>query len=189
MSEDWERDGRFVALMRSAQDGDGEAYAQLLTEVAPLLRRHIRRQWPFLSSADAEDLVQDILLSLHLVRATYDPRRPFLPWLTAIARHRMIDGVRRYARRAAHEIAVEQLPETFSLSGTNIRDEVYGDPEELRQAIRCLPAGQRQAVELLKLRELSLKEASAASGMSIGALKVAVHRALKALRLMLRREA
>jgi DNA-directed RNA polymerase specialized sigma24 family protein len=72
------------------------------------------------------------------------------------------------------------------VESTNITAEVYGDPEALKQALRALPAGQREAIEMLKLREMSLKEASAASGMSIGALKVATHRAISALRKLLK---
>jgi RNA polymerase sigma-70 factor (ECF subfamily) len=128
------------------------------------------------------------LLSLHAVRATYDPERPFLPWLLAIARNRMVDSARRYGRRAAHEVQVQNVDVTFSDEATNIAAEVYGDPEALRQAIAGLPRGQREAIEMLKLREMSLKEAAAASGMSIGALKVSVHRAIGSLRKALKKE-
>lgn len=170
------------SLMRAAQDGDSASYLRLLTEIAPVLRRAVRRQAPFLQSSDVEDLVQDILLSLHSVRATYDPARPFLPWLFAITRNRVVDGQRRQMRRAANETLVEEYPETFSDDRTNGLDESYGDPEALRHAIGNLPQGQRHAIEMLKLRELSLKEAAAESGMSVAALKVAVHRGMSNLR-------
>ena len=137
---------------------------------------------------DIEDIVQEVLLSLHAVRATYDPQRPFMPWLVAITRNRLADGARRYARRRAQEVQVEQLPVTFSEEKMNIGVEVYGDPEALKQAIRALPPGQREAVEMLKLREMSLKEAAAASGTSVGALRVSVHRAIAALRKALIKE-
>jgi RNA polymerase sigma factor (sigma-70 family) len=168
--------------MRSAQDGDGSAYAALLQEIAPWLRQMILQQRRFLQPQDIEDLVQDILLSLHSVRATYDPQRPFLPWLAAIARNRLADSARRYARRAAKEVMAENLPVTFADDGANMPPDVYGDPEALRHAIESLPRRQRQAVELVKLRELSLKEAARESGITIGALKVAVHRGIQALR-------
>lgn len=169
-------------LMRAAQDGDGGAYLKLLTEVTPLLRRSIQRHYSFLQLSDVEDILQDILMSLHAVRATYDPARPFLPWLMAIARNRMTDAARRYGRRAANEVSVERYPETFAFEPANSFDGGYRDSQALANAIRRLPSGQRCAVELLKLREMSLKEASAASGMSVAALKVAVHRGMKALR-------
>jgi RNA polymerase sigma-70 factor (ECF subfamily) len=176
------RDRRLADLMRSAQDGDHSAYIQLLEEVTPLLRQTVRRYRHFLQPADVEDLVQDILLSLHAVRATYDPGRPFLPWLRAIARNRMADGARRYVRRSANEVAVEHLPVTFAEDGANVPGDAHGDPEALRQAMRRLPRGQREAIEMLKLREMSLREAAATTGLSIAALKVAVHRGVKALR-------
>lgn len=174
--------------MRSAQDGDSGAYRQLLTEITPLLRRFVRGQRRFLQPCDIEDLVQDILLSLHSVRATYDPNRPFLPWLMAIARNRLTDGARRTLRRAANEISVADYPETFSQDAANKLDDGYGDPEALKQAIGNLPRGQRRAIEMLKLREMSLKEAASASGMSVAALKVAVHRGMGALRKVLNDE-
>ena len=171
--------------MRSAQTGDRQAYAQLLEELIPLLRRAVRRQRGFLKPQDVEDLLQDILLSLHQVRATYDPDRPFLPWLMAIARNRVADGARRYISRSAQEILIDQPPETFSTDDPNTIGEVYGDPEALRLAMKTLPKGQRQAIEMLKLREMSLKEAAVHSGLTIAALKVAVHRGMHALRKLL----
>jgi len=125
---------------------------------------------------------------MHVVRASYDPRRPFTPWLLAITRNRLADHARRYARVGAHEIVVDELDVTFSSDGTNSSNEEYRDPEELRRAIAALPAGQRRAVELLKLQGLSLKEAAAASGTTVGALKVASHRAISALKRMLNKE-
>ena len=109
-----------------------------------------------------------------------------MPWLQAIARNRLADGARRYSRTEAKEIGIEDIAVTFSAEDTNTTAEVYGDPDALRHAIRTLPAGQRDAIEMLKLREMSLKEASAASGMSIGALEAATHRAMNALRKLLK---
>ena len=132
-----------------------------------------------------EDLVQDVLLSLHVARATYDPERPFVPWLLAIVRNRLADGARRHVRRAAHEVTVDALTVTFADAAPNTIQEVAGDTRALKDAVQALPPGQRQAIELLKLREMSLKEAAKASGVSIGALKVATHRAMTALRRIL----
>jgi RNA polymerase sigma-70 factor (ECF subfamily) len=176
------------SLMYAAQNGDGGAYMRLLAEVTPLLRRTIGRQRSFLQASDIEDIVQDTLISLHTVRATYDPDRPFVPWLMAITRNRLVDAARRYGRLAANEISVAEYPETFSAEPANKIDETYGDPAALKEAINRLPPGQKRAVEMLKLREMSLKEASAASGMGVAALKVAVHRGMKALRKTLRNE-
>ena len=183
MNENAEPTDRLACLMRSAQDGDRAAYADLLRQIVPLLRVMVRQG--FRQSADVEDIVQDILLSLHAVRATYDPQRPFLPWLRAIARNRIADSGRRYFRRRANEVPAADHPETFAVAETNREMDVFGDPQALRQAIARLPSGQRRAIEAVKLKEMSLREASAATGMSVGALKVAVHRGLKSLRMTL----
>lgn len=180
-------DSRLRALMRMAQAGDARAYIELLTAVAPRLRQIILNQRRSLQAADIEDLVQDVLLSLHAVRSTYDPERPFMPWLLAITRNRIADRARRHARRGAHEVQVEQWPVTFSENSTNTDSDSYGDSEALRHAVERLPAGQRTAIELVKLRELSLKEAAAVTGTSIGALKVSVHRAMVTLRKSIRK--
>ena len=175
-------DACLAELMRAAQAGDSGAYRQLLNNIVPRLRHLIRKRRPFLSAADIEDLVQDVLLSLHAVHATYDPQRPFMPWLLAIVHNRTADGARRYARRSSHEVQVAELPVTFSADGENYSADGYGDPEALRQAVAGLPKRQRDAIEMLKLRELSLKEASAQTGVSVTALKVSVHRGMAALR-------
>jgi RNA polymerase sigma-70 factor (ECF subfamily) len=173
---------RLAALMRFAQDGDGDAYAALMRELAVRVRQIVRHRRAFLGQADVEDLVQDVLLSVHAVRATYDATRPFIPWLLAITRNRLADAARRYRRQGAHEVAVDDLDVTFFSERTNTMTATYGDPGALKDAIADLPAGQRRAIELLKLREMSLKAAAAASGTTVGALKVATHRAMDGLR-------
>src|SRR5260370_14241214 len=104
-------DLRLAALMQAAQDGDRVAYARLLQELVPLLQRLVRRRLGFLQPTDREDLVQDILMSLHAARATYDPRRPFTPWLMSIARHRMGDRARRHSKVWANEVLVDEFAE------------------------------------------------------------------------------
>jgi RNA polymerase sigma-70 factor (ECF subfamily) len=169
-------------LMQAAQRGDSAAYAELLREIAPRVRKVVARQRGFAGIADVEDLVQDVLLSVHAVRATYDASRPFVPWLLAIVRNRLADGARRYARTARREIRVEELDVTFFDVAANLDSGELGDEDAIREAVRALPEGQRQAIELLKLKELSLKEAAQVSGASVGALKVATHRAMATLR-------
>ena len=173
--------------MQAAQAGDADAYVRLLQDIAPRVRQMISRRRSGRSAADVEDLVQDVLLSVHVARASYDPRRPFLPWLLAIVRHRLADGARRHARRAAHEVQVEDIEVTFPASPTNF-PETADDGPALREAMAALSPGQRDAIELLKLRELSLKEAAQATGVSVGALKVATHRAMATLRRKLTRD-
>jgi RNA polymerase sigma-70 factor (ECF subfamily) len=173
-------DARLGDLMRAAQEGDAVAYLELLHAVAPYVRRIVIHRRGFAGPADVDDLVQDILLSLHSVRATYDPRRPFVPWLLAIVRHRLADGARRYTARKTHEVSVDVDRAAAEAAGST------SDTLALRQAICALPQGQRVAIELIKLQGLSLKEAAAATGSTVGALKVATHRALAALRAILK---
>jgi RNA polymerase sigma factor (sigma-70 family) len=173
---------RLGSLMCAAQRGDATAYRELLREITPRVRRVIARQRGFSRAEDVEDLVQEVLLSLHAVRATYDPARPFMPWLLAIVRNRLADGGRRYWRTAAHEVQIDDADVTFAQAATNFGEDSSDDLAALDHALRALPSGQRQAIELVKLQELSLKEAAATSGATIGALKVAVHRGMVALR-------
>jgi RNA polymerase sigma-70 factor (ECF subfamily) len=169
-------------LLRAAQRGDAASYTELLRIITPRIRQIVRRQRGFAGSAETEDLVQDVLLSVHAVRATYDPARPFVPWLLSIVRNRLADGGRRYARTARREVHAEDGDVTFAEAEANLDIEELADAAAVREAVRALPEAQRQAIELLKLEELSLKEASARTGTSIAALKVATHRALATLR-------
>ena len=171
--------------MKAAQEGDAAAYVRLLEEIAPQIRQIVRSQRRFLETQDIEDLVQDILLSVHAVRATYDPQRPFIPWLLAIIRNRVADGGRRYARGAAHEVAVENMAVTFAARSANTTMDDYRDLQTLKEAIASLPPIQRDAIQMLKIGEMSLKEAAEASKTTVGALKVATHRAMTTLRKML----
>ena len=175
------RERHYSALMRAAQNGDRAAYSALLYGLLPLLQRLVRGRLRFLQTADREDLVQEILLSIHAGRASYDPSRPFMPWLMSIAHHRMVDGARRRGRKIAREQPIDDFAEPVAdLPGPE--ESEYGDPEALRRAVTELPTRQRTAIELLKLRELSLSEASKLTGIGISALKVSVHRAIKNLR-------
>ena len=176
------------ALMQAAQGGDMRAYERLLKEITPKLRQIIRRHRQFFTAEEVEDLVQDVLLSLHAVRATFAAGRSFMPWLSTIAHNRLADSARRYYRGKANEVQVDELPVTFAEDPANVEGESYRDPGELANAIRGLPEGQRNAIEMLKLREMSLKEAAIASGTSVGALKVSIHRAVATLRKALIKE-
>lgn len=169
-------------LMARAQGGDRVAYRRLLEEVTPYLRALAARRHR--DPSDAEDAVQDVLLTVHAIRHTYDPARPFGPWLVAIANRRIIDRLRRQGRTRSRETALKAEHETFPAPQANIPEEM-SDRRALQEAVTNLPAGQRQAILLVKLKEMSLKEAAAASGMSVASLKVATHRALKNLRKML----
>ena len=178
-SADWSK------LMARSQDGDREAYRTLLEGVTPYIRSLVARC--FKQATDVEDAAQDVLLTVHMVRHAYDPSRPFGPWLAAIANRRIIDRLRRDTRRKAREVALSADHETFAEPSANLHKE-KPDEVALVRAIERLPPDQRQTIRMLKLNEMSLKEAAAASGRSIPALKVATHRAIKSLRRMLKQQ-
>ena len=128
--------------------------------------------------------MQDVLLTVHAIRHTYDPHRPFGPWLVAIARRRIIDRLRSQGRTTAREVVLDPDDEIFCAPEANL-GEADWNKRVVWDAIERLPSGQREAVRLLKLQEMSLQQAAAVSGTSVVALKVAMHRALKNLRKML----
>ena len=171
--------------MARAQEGDRDAYRRLLEGIAPFLRFLARRRLG--GGSEVEDTVQDILLTVHSVRHTYDPARPFGPWLVAIAERRAVDALRRRGRAEAREAPLEPAEETFADPAANL-PEAAAEGRALREAVERLPPAQREAIRLLKLNEMSLKEASAATGMSVVALKVATHRGLASLRKLLKGE-
>lgn len=177
------RDERWRDLMRAAQGGNSFAYARLLEELTPVVRGMVRRKWHNLN--DVEDIVQDVLLSVHLVRHTYDASRPFGPWLGTITSRRIADFARKVVARQANETTVETMPETFSVDDTKTDQDASDDRGEVLRALAGLSPPQRQAIELMKLRGLSLEEASAVTGKSVTALKVTVHRAMKVMRRIL----
>ena len=168
--------------MVGAQDGDRVAYARLLRDCEPVIRRAARRAG--VVDDRLEDVVQDTLLTLHKARQTYDPARSFTAWLSVIAQRRAVDVLRRTGRTGRREIhapiAYEAEPDAGA-DGALIL-ETAGDVRELRAAIAGLSPVQREAVERLALREQSLAEASADTGRTAGALKVNLHRAIKTLR-------
>ncbi|MDA9434635.1 sigma-70 family RNA polymerase sigma factor [Bradyrhizobium sp. CCBAU 51627] len=179
--EPMSRNTDWAILMAHAQDGDRPAYQRLLREITPYLRSLAARRHR--DPSDIEDAVQDILLTVHAIRHTFDPTRPFGPWLVTIANRRFVDRLRRQGRRRNRETPLMPEHETFSEPQANLEE--GPDKHDLEKAIGELPPMQRKAVRLLKLNEMSLKEASTASGMSIASLKVNMHRAVKGLRKIL----
>ena len=168
-------------LMTRAQAGDEAAYHRLLLGITPYLRARASRAHR--NPSDAEDTVQDILLTLHAVRKTYDSARPFKPWLAGIARHRVVDRMRRQGRIAEREVFMGFEHEAFAQPDPSF--EMNLDVHNLRAGLRSLPESQRKAVTMLKVEEMSLKRASELSGMSVGSLKVSTHRGITALRRLL----
>jgi len=161
-----------------AQSGDRQAYAAMLTACRSWLLRYYRRKVPH---EQIDDLVQDTLLSVHRKLASYDPARPVIPWLAAIARYRFVDHLRIVYRNAASE--------TFDDDAALSYDEepAFTARVSLERLFQALPDAQSQAIELVKIQGLSISEASASTGQSESLVKVNIHRGLKRLAAMIER--
>ena len=177
---------KLSAAMCAAQDGDAGAYRTLLRECLPVIASMARAQG--VQGDAVNDVVQDTLVTIHKARATYDPARPFLPWLRAITRRRAIDIMRRTGRQphevhdpVAYEVHADAGPVPGQVIENRERD------RSLIEAVAALPPRQREAVEHFAFRERSLDEAARLTGRSKDALKVNLHRGIKALRVMLLR--
>jgi RNA polymerase sigma factor (sigma-70 family) len=176
-----------AARMAAAQAGDATAYAELLRECVPIVAAVARRCG--VPADRVDDAIQDVLLTIHRARATYDPRRPFEAWLKVIAERRSIDLLRQSRRRGARELHSPQaLENTADLAADPGRGLDHADTAgQVGRAVAALPPRQREAVHHLIFEERSLADAAQATGRSTGSLKVNLHRALKALRTALGR--
>jgi RNA polymerase sigma-70 factor (ECF subfamily) len=177
-----ERDDEWTGLMRSAIAGDSAAYHRLLKAVTPVLRAAARRGLARAGQPvdQSEDVVQDILLAVHLKRHTWDVSAPFAPWLFAIARNKLIDALRRRGRRIfvdiddfAETLAGETPAETASAS-------------EVAAQLQTLPVRQREVLQSIAVDSASIKDTAAKFSMSEGAVRVALHRGLSSLTAKLR---
>jgi RNA polymerase sigma-70 factor (ECF subfamily) len=168
--------------LAAAQNGDARAYARLLQEAMPWLRRRARARWPQSSTADIEDMVQETLLALHQSRHLYDPSRPVAPFLFGILKFRGAEIRRRRQRHAGRETAIDDLPVTSAALATNDTQDRDVDTRSMMTALRGLGERDQLVLNLLKVRQLSLREAAAQTGMSVVVLKVATFRAMQRLK-------
>jgi len=164
-------------LWMRAQSGDEAAYREALSRVAGRLRRYFARRL-FALPDDVEDLVQETLLALHQQRGTYDSRLPVSAWMHAIARHKLVDLLRRRGRHDALNEPLDDLAEDRHPAAMPDEQPARRD---LARLLEALPAAQRLAIVLTKIEGLSVAEAAHRGGVSVSALKVQVHRGLKRL--------
>lgn len=156
-------------LMTAAQRGDRAAYRALLGDCRTWLTRYFARR---IAPHAVDDLVQETLVSMHRKLATWDNGRAFLPWLAAIARYRWIDMLRRQKGEAElgdHDAAVDA------------EDAAVHARLSLDRLLGLLPAGQAQAITLVKIEGASIAEAARISGQSESLVKVNIHRGLRKL--------
>ena len=163
-------------LMVLVQSGDQKAYTYLLRSLVPVIRSLVRR-W-IADEVLVEDVIQDVLLTLHRVRHTYDPAAPFLPWLMAISHARAVDALRRRGRYSQREVPEENM-DTQAITSDGEADYAYAD---LSSLLDQLPERQRQVIENVHLREMSLAETALNSNLTVSAVKSLLHRAITNLR-------
>jgi RNA polymerase sigma-70 factor (ECF subfamily) len=168
--------------MAAAQAGDGAAYQALLRDCIPIIKSVARRRG--VAADHVDDVVQDVLLTIHRARQTYDPSRSFTAWMCVIADRRAIDLLRRIRRQDLREV---HAPLAFEGHADQAADPAQGlvhadATRAFTRAIASLPARQREAVQHVVLEERSLADAATLTRRTTGSLKVNLHRALKALR-------
>ena len=161
--------------MLAAQRGDASAYRHLLSEVAVWLQRYYARRLP---PAMIDDAIQETLIAIHEKRHTYDPSRPFGPWLAAIARYKWIDAL-----RSSKNKPTEALDESILVPDHEV---TITSAWSLERLLATLKPSQSRVIRLVKLRGLSIEEASKTTGQSAALVKVNIHRGLKRLTSLLR---
>ncbi len=177
-----ERNDEWTDLMLLANAGDRVAYHRLLKAVAPVIRATARRGLAQAGQPmeQSEDVVQDILLAVHLKRHTWDPTAPFAPWLFAIARNKLIDTLRRRGRRSFVNIddfadIIPSEPAAESLPAG-----------EVAKHLQALPRRQRDVLQSIAVDAASIADTARKLSISEGAVRVALHRGLSALASKLR---
>ena len=158
-------------LMAAAQDGDKAATNVLLCEAGLWLERYFRRRVP---PHSIDDLVQDVLIAFYTKRATWDPSRPFLPWLAAIARYRWVDHLRRVYKHEGQELMDGDAAQ-------DSEEDVVMARVSLDRLFALLPKRQAEAIELVKISGLSIRDAAEKTGQSESLVKVNIHRGLRKL--------
>lgn len=166
-----------ATLMRAANSGDAVAYRQVLAGLAGNLRIIARRGLARAgrSGDDAEDIVQETLLAIHLKRHTWNEALPLMPWVRAIAHHKLVDAMRRRGFRT--HLPIEDFEDTLGADATPSP----AWSSECEVLLSRLPERQRQIVQAMSIEGHSARDIGVRLGMSEGAVRVALHRALKAL--------
>jgi RNA polymerase sigma-70 factor (ECF subfamily) len=179
-----EHEDEWTGLMRSAMSGDGAAYHRLLKAITPVLRAAARRGLARAGQPvdQSEDIVQEILLAVHLKRHTWDASAAFAPWLFAIARNKLIDALRRRGKRIF--VSIDDFSETLA---DQVPEET-ASPGEVAAQLDTLPARQREVLQSIAVESASIKDTARKFSMSEGAVRVALHRGLASLTAKLREQ-
>lgn len=178
------RDELWASWMRAGIAGDTQAYRNFLESATPYLRAIALRRCAQMGTphADAEDVVQDVLLAIHLKRGTWDASRPIGPWLAAIVRNKVVDSFRRRGRHI--DVPIDDVIET--LAAEEPAENV--DVQTIERMLSRLRPGQRDVVMAISIEGASVRQAAERLNLSEGAVRVALHRALKSLAALYRGE-
>ena len=179
------REIELKALMLASLDGDAASHRALLEKLSRRLRAYYKGKLAGTGrgAAEAEDLVQETVLAIHLKRHTYDSAEPLTPWVHAIARYKLIDFLRR-TRASLTDVPIEEA-DTIMAHDDNVDAESTYD---LKRLMRQLPEKMRCSIEAVKLDGQSIAEAADRCGISESGVKVNIHRGLKTLAALVARE-
>lgn len=172
----------WTTLMEQSLDGDCDAYARLLSALTAELRRTIRARARS-AGLEPEDVVQEVLMALHAKRNTWIRGTPVAPWVSAIARNKIVDAHRRRGRRP--EVDFESVVASLQQPG----DDGADLSRDLALGLASLPVNQRKVVEAISLQGYSAQETASLLRMSAVGVRVTLHRAIKTLTAFLARDA
>jgi RNA polymerase sigma-70 factor (ECF subfamily) len=167
---------RLRSLMLQSLAGDAAAYRKFLDELAARLRSHLRRRLGGLPD-EVEDLLQELLLAVHNKRHTYDPKQPLTAWAQAITRYKLVDLLRRRSRSNVLTDPLDEDDQVFATTANDAAEAQY----DVAKLLRGLPDRQRLPILYVKIEGASVTDTAVRTGMSESAVKVGIHRGLKAL--------
>ena len=173
------------ALMLASMNGDAASHRALLDRLSGRLRAYYKSKLARFArgATEAEDLVQEAVLAIHLKRHTYDPAEPLTPWVHAIARYKLIDFLRR-TRMSISDVPIDEA-DTIMAHDDNVDAESTHD---LKRLMQRLPEKMRCCIEAVKLDGQSIAEAADRCGISESGVKMNIHRGLKTLAALIARE-
>ncbi len=171
------RDAEWSDLMRKAIGGDEGAYRRLLDALSRALRSTVRRGFGGVTANpnDIEDVVQEVMLAIHLKRHTWDQAKPIGPWIMAISRNKMIDGLRRKGRRT--EVPIDGMLEILEAGGHE--DAIHA--HDVKIVLNGLKGRNRDIVQAISIDGHTAQDVATRLGMTEVAVRVSLHRSLKAL--------
>jgi RNA polymerase sigma-70 factor, ECF subfamily len=167
---------RLRSLVLPSLAGDAAAYRMFLVELTTHLRSYLRRRLGGLPD-EVEDLLQELLLAVHNKRHTYDPKQPLTAWVQAIARYKLVDLLRRRSRSIVLTDLLDEDDQVFATTANDAAEAQY----DVAKLLRELPDRQRLPILYVKIEGASVTDTAVRTGMSESAVKVGIHRGLKAL--------